>query len=109
MNASSGVIGPESDQIAYRYDVLPARGFAYVGDGITALTGYAPAEHYADLELGAKLIHSDDAPFIDELLKSERDLDGPLLLRSLTRGWTADLDRAPHPARSRSARSSHGV
>ena len=92
MHVSGGDTGAESDQIAYRYEWLPVPRFAHVDDGVTALTGYTPADHYADPDLAAKLVHPDDATLIPDLLLSERDPDGPLLLRWVTRDgrliWT---------------------
>lgn len=38
----------------------PTRGFEFVSAAATRMTGYTPEEHYADPDLGVKLVHPDD-------------------------------------------------
>lgn len=47
--------------IIWRYRLVPTPGFEYVSRSVFALTGYTPAEHYADPALGLKIVHPDDA------------------------------------------------
>jgi PAS domain S-box-containing protein len=53
-------LAEEAPDIIYRYRLWPEPGFDYVNAGVTALTGYSPEDHYADPQLGMKLIHPDD-------------------------------------------------
>lgn len=46
--------------MTYRLELLPHPRFTHVSDAITAMTGYTPADHYADPELAGKLIHPED-------------------------------------------------
>ncbi len=46
-------------------------GFKYINSASTKIVGYTPEEHYADKELGFKIIHPDDA---SKLLKLVKDL-----------------------------------
>jgi PAS domain S-box-containing protein len=48
------------NEMVYRYEFLPQRGFSYVSPSVTDITGYTPEEHYADPDLGMKIIHPED-------------------------------------------------
>ncbi len=67
--------------IVWRYRLAPRRGFEYVSPSVFGVTGYTPAEHYADPDLGRRIVHPDDAPLIDAVLRSAE----PVL--SLTIRW----------------------
>lgn len=53
--------------LIYRYDFFPTPHFSYVNPAATAITGYTPEEHYADPDLGVKLVHPDDLPLLEQL------------------------------------------
>lgn len=59
-----------AQDLVYRYRLRPTRGFDYVNPAATRITGYTPAEHYADADLGSKLIHPDDQPVLAALLEA---------------------------------------
>ena len=59
-----------AQDLVYRYRLRPTRGFEYVNPAATRITGYTPAEHYADPELGFKLVHPDDRPVLAALLEA---------------------------------------
>lgn len=42
--------------IIFRYRLRPTRGFDYVSAAATRVTGYTPEEHYANPDLGFKLV-----------------------------------------------------
>lgn len=44
----------------FKYCVMPKRGFEYVSPAIEKLTGYSAEEHYADADLGYKIVHPED-------------------------------------------------
>ncbi len=46
-----------ADRVRYRYRLVPDRCFEYVSPGIEKLIGYTPEEHYADPDLGRKIVH----------------------------------------------------
>ena len=81
----------------YRYELVPRRRFTHVSDSITAMTGYAPADHYADPDLGRKLIHPDDSATLADLASGARDPEAPVLLRWIGRDgrtiWTEHVLR----------------
>jgi PAS domain S-box-containing protein len=60
-----------STDIVYRYLFRPRRGFDYVSPAAAKLTGYTVEEHYADPDIGSKLIHpADRKRFQSQLLTS---------------------------------------
>lgn len=70
-----------ASDLIFRYEFLPQRGFSYVNSAANALTGYTPDEYYADPDLGVKLIHPDDRPLFERVVREGRVLDAPLALR----------------------------
>lgn len=66
--------------IIYRYRLTPTRGFEYVSPSATAITGYTPEEHYADPDLGLKLVHPDDLGLLQQAVDG-KELTQPLTLR----------------------------
>lgn len=63
-------LAERAQDLIYRYRLSPTRGFDYVNPAATRITGYTPAEHYADAHLGLKLIHPDDQPVLAALLET---------------------------------------
>jgi PAS domain S-box-containing protein len=63
-------LAERAQDLIYRYRLSPTRGFDYVNPAATRITGYTPAEHYADADLGLKLIHPDDQPVLAALLET---------------------------------------
>jgi len=54
--------------IVFEYRFVPHPGFVYVTPSVTAVVGYTPEEHYADPELGRRLVHPDDRPLLEAIL-----------------------------------------
>jgi PAS domain S-box-containing protein len=73
------LLAEQTQSIVYRYRLLPSRRFEYVSPSVTALTGYTPAEHYADPELGFKLVHPEDHHVLQEILEGK--FVDPVVLR----------------------------
>jgi len=73
--------------IIYRYRLRPVRGFEYVNAAVTRVTGYTPAEHYADPDLGFKLVHPDDLPILSGITQAA-PTPAPLLLRWIRKDGT---------------------
>jgi PAS domain S-box-containing protein len=58
-----------SNDLIYRIDLLPVRRFTYVNPVSVRMTGYSPEEHYADPDLGYKMVHPDDRPKLERMMK----------------------------------------
>jgi len=61
-----------ASDLFYRYRFLPKPGFEYVSPSSTAIIGYTPEEHYADPDLGIKLVHPDDRHLLQDPLRLSR-------------------------------------
>jgi len=88
---------PENVQdIAYRYRLYPEPGFEYISPSAAAITGHTPEEHYADPDLGARLVfpqgrpsHGDpmlESAFASTFLARWVQKDGTVL-------WTFDTNK----------------
>jgi|GEM_PF-333720 len=64
-------LAENAQDVIYRYRFTPDRGFEYVSPSATAVTGYSPAEHYADPDLGMKIVHPEDRPLLQHILEGE--------------------------------------
>ena len=51
-----------AQDMIYRYLIVPQRRFDYMSPASITVTGYTPEEHYADPDLGFKMVHPDDRP-----------------------------------------------
>jgi PAS domain S-box-containing protein len=69
-----------ASDIAYLYRLQPDRGFEYVSPSARRITGYAPAEHYADPDLLLKVSHPEDRATAAMLLHPSQPA-GPVPLR----------------------------
>src|SRR3954462_3826453 len=56
--------------VVWRYRLLPEPGVEYVSPSVFALTGYTPADHYANPDLGRRIAHPDDLPLLEETVAS---------------------------------------
>lgn len=70
----------QAQDLIYRYRLAPEPGFEYVSPSATAITGYTPEEHYADPQLGMKLVHPDDRHLLAQL-SAGGDAGGTITLR----------------------------
>jgi PAS domain S-box-containing protein/diguanylate cyclase (GGDEF)-like protein len=50
--------------VVYAIELGPVGRFTYVSPSVTAMVGYTPEEHYADPELGMKLLDPRDVPIL---------------------------------------------
>ena len=55
--------------LVYRYRLRPTAGFEYVSPSSMAVIGYTPEEHYADPELGRRIVHPEDMPILLEAIE----------------------------------------
>lgn len=71
--------------LIYRYEFVPERRFVYVNPAAIAITGYSPEEHYAEPELGFKLVHPEDRPLLEQAILGKEGRK-PLILRWQKKG-----------------------
>jgi len=78
--------------LIYSYRFAPTPGFDYVSPASTALTGYTPAEYYADATLGVRLAHPEDRPLLEAAMRAPDPSGAPLAVRLLRKDgapvWT---------------------
>lgn len=79
------LLAENSEDMVYRFAVLPQPRFEYVSPAAARIFGYTPEEHYADPNLAMEVIHPDDRHHIDELLAGTLDPDKPLIVRGVTK------------------------
>ncbi|HEY5996499.1 MAG TPA: PAS domain S-box protein, partial [Candidatus Deferrimicrobiaceae bacterium] len=74
-------LAENAEDVIYLYRLQPERGFEYVSPSVTRITGYTPEEHYADPELGYRLVHADDRHLLDGIAAGTIDARTPVTLR----------------------------
>ena len=81
-----------AQDLIYRFRVTEPRGFEYVSPVATRMTGYTPEEHYADPQLGFKIVHPDDRPILEQAMVAGPPSGEPVTLRWIRRDgsvlWT---------------------
>jgi PAS domain S-box-containing protein len=86
------LLAENAKDIIYRFRFKPTPGFEYISPSSTSFTGYTPEEHYADPELGLKLVHPDDKHILEAFLRSPESANRVLTLRWISRDgrviWT---------------------
>ncbi|MEI7849987.1 MAG: PAS domain-containing protein, partial [Chloroflexota bacterium] len=70
-----------AQSLIYRYELSPHRGFTYVSASVTNMTGYTPQEHYADPDLGLKMVFPEDRQLLDNIILNRDTIHKPLELR----------------------------
>ncbi len=74
-------LAENAQDLIYRYEFTPKRGFTYVSPAATAITGYTPEDHYADPDLGLKIVHPDDRPLLEQYFQNGGVFGAPIVLR----------------------------
>ena len=81
-------LAENAQDLIYRYEFTPQRGFTYVSPAATAITGYTPEDHYADPDLGLKIVHPDDRPLLEQYFQSGGVFRQPIVLRWVKKDGT---------------------
>ncbi|MEW6702523.1 MAG: PAS domain S-box protein, partial [Bacteroidota bacterium] len=74
-------LAENAEDIIYRYEIFPKRMFTYVSPAALKISGYTPEEHYADPDLGFKIVHPDDRHLLKDLSKDTAEIRKPIILR----------------------------
>lgn len=81
-------LAENAQDLIYRYEFSPERRFTYVSPIATTMTGYTPEDHYADPDLGMKLIHPEDRPLLEKYFQGQGVFREPLTLRWVRKDGT---------------------
>ena len=71
--------------IVFRYELFPQPCVTYINPTVKAITGYAPEEFYADPRLSVKIVHPDDRPLMEKVLRGGSPSGSAINLRFLHR------------------------
>ena len=78
--------------VGYFFQVLPERRFLFVSPSVTELVGYTPEEHYADPDLGMRLIDPRDVGILTDATNAPPGQQADFTVRWLARDgrvvWT---------------------
>jgi len=77
-------LSENAPDVIFRYALKPSQRYEYISPAIERMSGYAPADFYADPQLGRKLIHPDDREILMDVLAG-----GPSARESVEIRWTA--------------------
>jgi PAS domain S-box-containing protein len=95
-------LAENAPDLIYRYAFQPERRFEYVSPAAIPITGYTPEEHYADPELGFKLVHPDDRHLLELAAAGEPALTHDMLVRWIRKdgsvAWTEQRNTLLHDA-----------
>lgn len=70
------------DDVVFRYRVVAPKGTDYVSSQVFALTGHPAEEFYAHPDLPLTLVHPEDLPLLERLLRGELEhISQPVVLR----------------------------
>ena len=90
------LLAEHAQDMIYRYEFAPQRGFSYVSPSVTRISGYTPEEHYADPDLGLKIIHPEDLPLLEAYFQNKGTFETPLVLRWVRKDgtvlWTEQIN-----------------
>lgn len=99
------MLAENAHDLIYRYEFIPERKFTYVSPSSLKITGYSPEEHYADPDLGMKLVYEDDTILLQSLVSGQKGFDTPIVLRWKRKSgeviWTEQKNTAIHDKRGR--------
>ena len=98
------LLAENARDIIYRVRLWPDLAFEYVSPAATAVTGYTPEEHYADPELGLRLVYPEDRPILEQMRRGHVPTE-PVVLRWVRRDgslvWTEQLNTPVYDAAGR--------
>ena len=81
-------LAENAPDIVFRYELHPRRCYAYVNPAVSAITGYSPEDHYADPDLGFKIVHRDDLPQLETVLRGKFPGESTITLRWVHKNGT---------------------
>lgn len=74
-------LAENASDIIYRYRYRPTPLYEYVSPSVTAITGFAPEEFYADAQLTEQFIYPDDLATLQTINRGEVAWNAPIAFR----------------------------
>jgi PAS domain S-box-containing protein len=74
-----------AEDLLYRFRLSPQPGYEYVSSAVQRMTGYSADEFYRDPRLSLQVIHPNDRRYVEEVIKTGKLPEQPLLLRWIRR------------------------
>ena len=81
-------LAENAPDVILRYEVYPQHACSFVNPRITELTGYSPEAFYSDPELSLRIVHPEDRPVLDPILRGEGPDVGMSVLRWVSKART---------------------
>ena len=75
------LLAENAQDIIFRFELLPQRGFSFISPSVTKITGYSTDEFYSDPDFAYNIMHPDDKPIFDKVEKGEIKIDERLSFR----------------------------
>lgn len=82
------LLAENAQDIIFRFELYPQRGFSFVSPSVTKITGYTPEEFYNDPDLPYKIMHPDDKIIFVKVDMGEIRIDEPLTFRCFRKDGT---------------------
>jgi PAS domain S-box-containing protein len=79
------LLAENGHDVVYRYRVHPHHEYEYISPAVTSITGYTPGEFYADASLGSKLVHPEDYPLYQAIVRDVEVSSRAVFLRWLAK------------------------
>jgi PAS domain S-box-containing protein len=77
------LLAENSEDMIYRFVVLPEPHFEYVSPASERIFGWTPEDHYSNPALATEIVHPEDRHYMDELVEGTLDTSEPLKIRGL--------------------------
>ncbi len=82
------LLAERSHDVIYRFCVQPTPGFEYISPSLESVTGYTPAELYADPTIAYHMLHPDDEVEFRARARDGRLYEGPIIVRWIRKDGT---------------------
>ena len=78
----------KAEDICYRLHLLPELSFEYISPAITKISGYPPGTFYEDPNRIFQILHPEDRPVFEKMLRDPKKHEKPVTLRWIRKDGT---------------------
>lgn len=64
-------LADNAEDIIFRYEFEPRRGFTYISPVVSRICGYTPEEHYADPDFWLRIVYQEDADLLSAIFSGQ--------------------------------------